>query len=382
MLTSYIIQGEMEFHQLEPEWNRLLACHPNPSVFLTFEWLSTWWEHFKAGRDLFIVVAERDGRVDGIAPLAIKRGPLGRRLQFLGHPGSDYSDFIMAGDDTEVLDRLLVPLLRGGRWDLAALGGVSGDAPHFPALAARWESLQPNARCCGTVPAPYLAIQGSWDLYCRGLRKKLVADTHRQFRRLQEIGAPDFGHCEGSHGIASLVDEMVRLKRARYRATGARDIFTDGRIAAFYQDVADKLLLRGWLDLSYLRLNDTLLAIHFGFIYGSRFFYYMPSFRQDYARYSPGRLLVHHLVKRAFETGLREFDFLTGDDREKYEWTGASRTVYTFSTYRQGLRGRLLHQLANGVAPRIRASAAVRGLVRQWRRCPRPGVWRVVGEGK
>ena len=67
---------------------------------------------------------------------------------------------------------------------------------------------------------------------------------------------------------------------------GAKDIFNDGRLSAFYRDVAANFLSKGWLDLSYLKLDDTVLAAHFGFVYGHRFYYYMPSFRPEYAVYS------------------------------------------------------------------------------------------------
>lgn len=42
MLGTHVINDEQEFYQLEDDWNALLARCRNPSVFLTFEWLSSW----------------------------------------------------------------------------------------------------------------------------------------------------------------------------------------------------------------------------------------------------------------------------------------------------------------------------------------------------
>ena len=372
MLSTHVIKDEREFYQLEDDWTALLARCRNPSVFLTFEWLSSWWEHFKEGRELFVVVTREDGKVAGIAPLAVAHGRLGNRLHFLGQPGSDYSDFIIPEDSSIELDYLLKLALSngggGGGWDIAMLEGIPGDSPSFHRLVDRWEGMKPRGSYSPLVPSPYLPIEKTWDAYEKDVRKKLIADTRRQLRRLEELGTLGFRECSDSGEVARLVDEMVQLKRARYRATGARDIFSNGHVGTFYRDVALKLLQRGWLDLSYLELNGTPLAIHFGFVYADRFLYYMPSFRQEYASFSPGRLLAHHLLQRAFEAGLKEFDFLTGDDPYKYEWTRDFRTVYSFSAYAKGPRARALYQLQEKVIPALRKSAVARKVVRRWRK--------------
>ena len=327
-------------------------------------------EHFKEGRELSVVVARKDGKVAGIAPLAVAHGRLGSVLHFLGQPGSDYSDFIVPEDSSLELDYLLEPVLSdgGGGWDVATLQGIPGDSPSFQGLVNRWDGMKPRGSYSPVVPSPFLPIDKTWDAYEKDLRKMLVADTRRQLRRLQELGTLGFHECGGSGEVTRLVDEMVQLKRARYRATGARDIFNNGHVAAFYRDVALKLRQRGWLDLSYLELDGTPLAIHFGFVYAGRFLYYMPSFRQEYASFSPGRLLAYHLLQRAFETGLKEFDFLTGDDPYKYEWTRSFRTVYSFSAYSKRPQARALYQLREKVIPSLRKSAVAKKVVRQWRK--------------
>ena len=367
-MTTSVIRDEDDFYRLGDSWDLLLSRFPNPSIFLTFEWLSTWWKHFKEGRELFVVVTEQDGKIEGIAPLAIEHGRLGRRLHFLGRPGSDYSDFITSKDSESCLDSLLNPVLSRQAWDTTVLDGITGDSPNFKRLAAIWESMAPKGQYRTDGPAPYLTLGERWDDYQKGLSKKLITDTRRRLRRLRDIGEVNFKRCSDSDEVAGLMDQMVSLKRARYRATGARDIFRDERRGEFYQEVALKLLERGWLDLSYLELNGTVMAIHFGFVHSNRFFHYMPSFRQEYAHFSPGRLLVDHQVRWAFEAGLEEFDFLMGADQYKYEWTDTFRTMYSFSLHGEGLRAKMLHQLQDRVLPALKSSSSARGLIRLWRK--------------
>ena len=56
--------------RLRPEWNGLLCRSPASSVFLTWEWIATWWEHFGREGDLLILaVRDESGRLVGLAPL-------------------------------------------------------------------------------------------------------------------------------------------------------------------------------------------------------------------------------------------------------------------------------------------------------------------------
>ena len=57
------------FWALKPEWNDLVHRSCCDSVFLTWEWQSTWWKHLGEGDLLLLGFAPRAGRLVGIAPL-------------------------------------------------------------------------------------------------------------------------------------------------------------------------------------------------------------------------------------------------------------------------------------------------------------------------
>ena len=57
------IQDDEGFTRLRPEWEELLAASPSDTVFLTWEWLHTWWAHF-AGRRRLLILAVREGKED------------------------------------------------------------------------------------------------------------------------------------------------------------------------------------------------------------------------------------------------------------------------------------------------------------------------------
>src|SRR5947199_381527 len=93
------VQNAGGFDDLGEEWNRLLAASSADCLFLTWEWLRTWWSHFSTRRELRIVTVRQGGELVAIAPLTVRPG-FARRyypfpaLEFLGAGtiGSDYLD--------------------------------------------------------------------------------------------------------------------------------------------------------------------------------------------------------------------------------------------------------------------------------------------------
>src|SRR5215470_14771310 len=90
------------FGGVRREWNDLLADSPSSCLFLTWEWLHTWWKHLAGPRTLSILAVRCGDELAAIAPLARTPSALGRLLpirflQFLGvgSIGSDYLDVIV-----------------------------------------------------------------------------------------------------------------------------------------------------------------------------------------------------------------------------------------------------------------------------------------------
>src|SRR5438093_11904267 len=104
------IQSAEEVFQLRDEWNALLKASRSHCLFLTHEWLSTWWKHLREGRHISIFAARENGRLIGLVPLAVRPPQYARMmpriLAFIasGIIGSDYLDAIIErGRENQVL---------------------------------------------------------------------------------------------------------------------------------------------------------------------------------------------------------------------------------------------------------------------------------------
>ena len=76
-----LVREESDLLALRGEWDALLRSSHSNGLFLTWEWISTWWRIYGDGRALHLLAARDDGgRLIGLAPLMrIRRRLLGVR---------------------------------------------------------------------------------------------------------------------------------------------------------------------------------------------------------------------------------------------------------------------------------------------------------------
>src|SRR5260370_22871563 len=118
------------FGALREGWGDLLQASAADSLFLTWEWLHTWWKHLAGDRELSILAARCDGELVAVAPLCVRPRSL-RGLRPLpvseilgsGAAGSDYLDFIVR---------------RG--WEAEAHGAFAANL-HQPQSMLRWTNV-------------------------------------------------------------------------------------------------------------------------------------------------------------------------------------------------------------------------------------------------
>lgn len=87
----------------------------------------------------------------------------------------------------------------------------------------------------------------------------------------------------------------------------------------FLTDVAEKFAQNGWLNLSFLDVNGQHVSGVLGFEYSGKYYYYQTAFDPNYS-YSVGNIHILYILKDLISRGLKEFDFLRGDEAYKLRW--------------------------------------------------------------
>lgn len=325
-------------------WNRLLARSETHSVFLTWQWLSTWWECFDEGATLFVFAVERDGELVGVAPLMVRRENGLRYVEFLGMGSSDYCDVLATEDDKpEVVRAVLDALMkRKDRWDRIRLRYLPAKSSTARALAgvslpAGWEFVQDVEAVC-----PALSIEASRSFAESCAQKKSLVRHAKYFERL---GPLRFYHALDADEIMDRLPDFIEQHRDRRFMAGDHSLFDDPRHRRFYERMIPVMLEAGLLRFGVLRWRDEVLAYHLGFQYDGVFTWYKPTFNVDWARYSPGEVLLKSLIEDALANQIRVFDFTVGDEAFKERFANVKN---------ENLRIQIVRSAKRGVAERAR----------------------------
>lgn len=337
-LTLEVCTDDVGLQRLATRWNALLALSRDPTVFQTWEWISSWWKHHGRGC-LQVLVARRADEIVGILPLVRTsyRGIPLRQLRFAGAPLADVQDMIAHRDHEVACAEQFLAHLAGRRdWDFADLPDLR-EASALATLAGRPELQldRVHHRVC-----PFVALPPTWDAFLQALPPKMRKRTGYYRRRLKrELAAEHVTVGEPDRELT--MRQLFELHNRRWRKRGARGAFATEKTRAFHLDLSRKLLASGHLRLHRLTLNGRTAAVLYCFHYGPRVSYYLSGFDLSYAKYSIGHDLIAFAIEDAIALGASEFDFLRGDEAYKYGWNATERRTVRLVVGHRGVRSRV-----------------------------------------
>ncbi len=317
---------------LASEWEELADATGAPP-FLYPQWIEAWWRAFGSG-ELEVPVERVNGGLTALLPLVRRRGSLQSPTNW--HTPT----FGVLASDSAAAESLLGRLLarRVHRLSLGFLERENGDLERCVAAAAA-------AGCRIAVRtlerSPYLGVEGGWARAEDSLPAKLVRDVRRRRRRLVELGAVAVDVQDGGERLAELLDEGFLLEGSGWKAAQQTAIRSEPSTERFYREIAAWAAARGWLRLAFIRLDGRPLAFQFGFEHGRVYYFLKGGYDPSFDRFSPGKLLVHAMLARAFGSGLRSFEFLGHAEPWKLEWTQTCRERVAFQAFAPSFAGSL-----------------------------------------
>jgi hypothetical protein len=338
-----------EVHHSRAIWNDLVKSMRLPTVFLTWEWITTWLEHFgKLYKPVIIFIYDQSD-LKAILPLSQRSMKLRARLlnaRVISFCGSielypDHLDIICAQDNADAYAKKAMDFLLNTytKWDVLYLPYLAGDG-YFD----KYLSLNKNRRTIesGEIIAPFIKVGNDFESLLAGLARKKRYNLMREHNILfdHNISMTRIGN---SAELESALDELFLLHKARAGENKITSSFYRDEIINFHRDVSRIFLELGWLGLYFLRENDTGKAISaaYGFVHEKRFNYYQTGLDPAWQRFSPGKILIYKILEDICTAGIAEFDFLGGNDSYKTYWTKDHRFMRTYSIFNRNITGTL-----------------------------------------
>lgn len=357
MVLTIVESGE-RLEELAEGWRALHQAAPTAHLFNGFDWLDAWWKAFGRPADrLRVMGIRREGRLVGLLPLlevAPTPGPRGwaepRLLRTFFNHYLGRTDALLL-DPPSVLPELLGALAQdGGRYDVAQLDQVPETSPTFAALAHPPEGLSVHA--VRNLSSPYLMLRGDYTGWYEdrfsGRRRQ---QDRRRLRQAEKLGKVELQVHRAPADVAPAFERGLVVEAKSWKGAAESAIAQDPRTAGFMREVVRRYAARDQVRLCELTINGAQAAFLLGFVEGGCFYFHKTGYDPAFEEVSPGRHVLLHSLKIAFEEGLARYDFLGAPDPYKLECTPTLLPHATVFLYPGGLRAQAFRAMKRRLIP-------------------------------
>ena len=240
-------------------------------------------------------------------------------------------DLIGDISDPELLDAILLAAAK-------YVDGFVGLRFHFiPDTSRTGHFLKESADRLGwkcyledELPSPIMDLRGKPEVALACTRKKTMIRRENQLRR---EGSFDVHHFRDADDVLPQLDEFFDQHVDRWADTETPSKFRDAQQRESFRRRTEELAKAGWLRFSRLDWKGHAIAYHRGSCYQGHYKYGRTTFASEAAEYSPGTVLLRHVLLDAISEGAHTFDFGLGDEAYKYRYATDVVHVQTWGLY-------------------------------------------------
>jgi CelD/BcsL family acetyltransferase involved in cellulose biosynthesis len=331
-----VLQTSAELEPLRQEWDDLLSESSADCLFLTWEWMTSWWRHLGGDRTLYVVEVRDRNRLVGLAPFMISHG----RLEFMGTGavGSDYLDLIARREsEREVIEAIARNLETTGL-NLRFSHILTGSLVHRLSERLRTRGYRIFERKINVCP--FMKLEGqTWDSFLSTLGSRHRENVRRRIRKLPADAS--FGQTATEADLQQNLPTLIDLHNRRWDTRGGSDALREGPVQDFHREFTGLALDRGWLRLFVLKIGDFPAAAVYAFHRKGRALYYQAGVSPEHNGMSLGLVALGLSIQQALKEGAVEYDLLHGDEEYKALWARESRDLHLVEAYPRSFRGRL-----------------------------------------
>ncbi|MGE5493621.1 MAG: GNAT family N-acetyltransferase, partial [Actinomycetota bacterium] len=220
---------------------------------------------------------------------------------------------------------------------------------------------------CGRIPVRTqrhaltmnVRTEGSFDAYWSERSKNLRATIRTRANRVTKAGLqPRLVCLTGTEQMRDAVGRFAALETSGWKGRAGTALGSDSIQGPFYADIMERFAETGQAFVYEYWLDDRLAASQLAIAAGSMLVLLKTTYNEEFAYYSPGRLLLREVIRDGFERfpgGAVEF--YTNADSDQLAWATGQRWIEHVTLYRNPA----VEQLMTGVQSlRRRLQAALR----------------------
>jgi hypothetical protein len=323
MLEIEEITSTKKLEEFQNSWQALLDCSKCDNLFATYELTTTWLNHFWNTKPILFLLVKNSNKPVALAPFLIDEE---KDCLIFPVKHSQRPNLICAENHEEVLTIVLSYLKeRFGRIKLH-LRGVEFDSPLVDSLVRISSAFNLLTILKESDNSPFLTINTSWQDYLKSKPNHIRHEQKRKVNKIRKAGQVDFIKVSSIGHIDSIMNDILQIERNSWKEKAGKSFTAVPGLKEFWVDLAKLGAQNGWLCIYLLYLNSVPLAHIYGMLYMNKYFALKTSYDESYRHLSPGIALFHYALQNAFQSNLKEFDFLGAESHWKKEFTSDTRS--------------------------------------------------------
>jgi len=357
-----------ELEAIRPAWEGILHGAAGLTIFSTLQWLGAWWKAFGKDKELVAAVfSNSDEEIVGVVPLYadLVEPTLPfhvRRLRFVGD-GSEDSDnldlIIRVGYETSCAQAFLSWLESNPHWGICELNTLPFDSAALPFLISELKTRRWTHRRLER-PRSTISLPDTWEKYLQQtISRKEGTKIDYYSKRLQKRYQVSITKIENAQALPASLAALFGLHQERWRLRGGPGAFASAERRELYYNMAALFAERGWLEFWILRLEGKPVAAQIGFRYCNIVYSLQEGFDPAHSTDRVGYVLRAHVLRTLIGQGVRQYDFLGGEDPSKNRWGAQVGSYADIHFARRLTRGALylrMDQTARALKSRLRNS--------------------------
>jgi CelD/BcsL family acetyltransferase involved in cellulose biosynthesis len=358
-----IIDDVQIFRSSKEEWNRLSSTCEDIGLARNFDFIVSWWEAFRRGRKLRIVVLKDDsGRWVAVSPMYIEtilyRGIPIRVLSFMENGYMPACGFLMSENLVEsTVDHFCRVLFSFEKWEMVRL-------PKLPTLHPLIARIRRNAGDAGfrngilpNIETPVIDICGTWDEFLKtrssSFRKQLRSKRNRFSR---EPGTSIDEVVVESENVERLVQAMTDISAESWKSSTGADLASNPSARYFLERMLTRMSSEKGNATVWFALKDGKpIAYELHLRQDDITYPLRADFNESFKDLSPGSVLEAAILEKMFASKeLRKYYSCGTTYGYLMRWTDQTVSHSTLEVFSPSLSAQLGYRIEYGLIPILR----------------------------
>lgn len=342
-------------------WDQLARSYGDKSIFINYEWFDSWWKAFGKGKNPFVTVLQKDGKIKAIFPLCTD-DQLENRLTSMTNDHTCHYDFIVEPQArTDAISVFLKLFKYIAPNNTIEIDYIPIDSDNMLSLVLKLRSNWMPVHAESHPQAPWTKVTGNWEQYCRSLPKGLKDTIKYGNKKAEAKGRLRFEAICHTDSLDKLLNTFFDVEYNSWKGQEGTAIKCQTDVERFYRLFADKAMQRGELILQILTLEEIPVAADYCLRSGETVYLVKTGYNEAFASLSPGVLLRFHSLKYLFEQPeISTYSFLGVCDPWKMRWTSLSEEYGHIKIYPKSLRGWNRYSIEHGWKDLLKRSSMIR----------------------